>query len=165
MTDSTAQTKKPSNRLMGMKFMQRSIEKEQQEQIEKERKRIISEAEWKIDYESTEVQKPKIRVEYQPSFLSFTDTTHVGRQSFQKFNKNIENPNEEAEQRLKREESKEKEQMVSDEDLMKQMRRRVENNGSKRNRGDQQGNTKNNKNKKQKKAANDTKKAEFIKPE
>jgi hypothetical protein len=38
--------------------MQRSLEKEQQEQIEKERKRIISEAEWQIDYEATEAQKP-----------------------------------------------------------------------------------------------------------
>ncbi|KAI8340044.1 hypothetical protein BC941DRAFT_419251 [Chlamydoabsidia padenii] len=160
MADSTKQTKKPSNRLMGMKFMQRSLEKEQQEQIEKERKRIISEAEWQIDYEATEAQKPKIRVEYQPSYLSFTDTTQSGRQSFQKFNKTIENPNEEAEQRLQREEAKEKERTISDEDLMHQMRKRVESNGSKRNRkdGDNVSGTKKHKKDTQRKA-------EFIKPE
>ncbi|EIE89122.1 hypothetical protein RO3G_13833 [Rhizopus delemar RA 99-880] len=39
-------------------FMQRSLEKEVQEQLEKERKRVISEAEWVIDTKDTEIQKP-----------------------------------------------------------------------------------------------------------
>ena len=38
--------------------MQRSLEKEQQEQLEKERKRIITESEWVLEYESDEIQKP-----------------------------------------------------------------------------------------------------------
>lgn len=38
--------------------MQRSMEKEQQEQIEKERKRVISEAEWVLDREETHMEKP-----------------------------------------------------------------------------------------------------------
>ncbi|KAI8079807.1 uncharacterized protein BX664DRAFT_341503 [Halteromyces radiatus] len=160
MADITKQPKKPSNRLMGMKFMQRSVEKEQQEKMEKERKRIITEAEWKIDYESTEVQKPKIRVEYQPSYLSFTETTQTGRQSYQKFNKSIENPNEESEQRLKREMEKEKEGTMTDEELVKQMRRT---NKSKRTKDDDlQG-----KDEKRKKTKinNNTKGTGFIKPE
>jgi hypothetical protein len=38
--------------------MQRSMEKEQQEQLEKERKRVISEAEWVLDTKDTTMQKP-----------------------------------------------------------------------------------------------------------
>jgi hypothetical protein len=38
--------------------MQRSMEKEMQEQLEKERKRVISEAEWVLDTKELEVQKP-----------------------------------------------------------------------------------------------------------
>lgn len=66
--------KKPSSRLLGMKvershknnnieltmsqFMQRSLEKEVQEQLERERKRVISEAEWVLDTKDIEIQKP-----------------------------------------------------------------------------------------------------------
>ncbi|ORX50889.1 hypothetical protein DM01DRAFT_1337488 [Hesseltinella vesiculosa] len=94
-----------SRRLLSMKFMQRSMEQEQKKQLEQEMKKIVSEAEWKIDYESQQVQKPKIRVEYQPSYLSFDTTPVVGRCSFQKFNKKIQNvgdgPEEEEEQPAK----------------------------------------------------------------
>jgi hypothetical protein len=38
--------------------MQRSVEKEMQEQLEKERKRVISEAEWVLDTKQIEVEKP-----------------------------------------------------------------------------------------------------------
>ena len=38
--------------------MQRSLEKEKQEELEKERKRVISEAEWVLDREQTEAEKP-----------------------------------------------------------------------------------------------------------
>lgn len=38
--------------------MQRSLEKERQEEMERERKRIISEAEWIIEYETEENHKP-----------------------------------------------------------------------------------------------------------
>lgn len=41
-----------------IQFMQRSLEKEVQEQLEKERKRVISEAEWVLDTKDTEIQKP-----------------------------------------------------------------------------------------------------------
>jgi hypothetical protein len=34
------------------------MEKEMQEQLEKERKRVISEAEWVLDTKELEVQKP-----------------------------------------------------------------------------------------------------------
>lgn len=69
-----------------------------------------------------------------------------------------QNPNEEAEQRLQREEAKEKERTISDEDLMQQMRKRVESNGAKRNRTQDSDGSKAKKPKKEKKA-------EFIKPE
>lgn len=38
--------------------MQRSMEKEAQEQLEKERKRVISEAEWVLDIKETHIEKP-----------------------------------------------------------------------------------------------------------
>lgn len=38
--------------------MQRSMEKEMQEQLEKERKRVISEAEWVLDTKEINVEKP-----------------------------------------------------------------------------------------------------------
>ncbi|ORY92283.1 hypothetical protein BCR43DRAFT_498101 [Syncephalastrum racemosum] len=80
--------KGPSSRLMEMKFMQRSVEKEKLKELEKERKRIISEAEWYIDYDTADISKPKLQVEHQPSFLAFS-TTVPGRTSFQDFNKPV----------------------------------------------------------------------------
>jgi hypothetical protein len=38
--------------------MQRSMEKEAREQLEKERKRVITEAEWVLDTKETHVEKP-----------------------------------------------------------------------------------------------------------
>lgn len=38
--------------------MQRSLEKEVQEQLEKERKRVISEAEWVLDTPEVKADKP-----------------------------------------------------------------------------------------------------------
>lgn len=38
--------------------MQRSLEKEVQDQLEKERKRVISEAEWVLDTKETQADKP-----------------------------------------------------------------------------------------------------------
>lgn len=38
--------------------MQRSLEKEMQEQLEKERKRVISEAEWVLDTKEIQADKP-----------------------------------------------------------------------------------------------------------
>ncbi|CAO3672656.1 unnamed protein product [Rhizopus stolonifer] len=71
--------RKSSSRLLGMKFMQKSLEKEVQEQLEKERKRVISEAEWVLDAKDTEIEKPKIHIEYEPSYLVFTPDSTVGR--------------------------------------------------------------------------------------
>ena len=47
-----------NNLYLLIQFMQRSLEKEQQEQLEKERKRIITESEWVLEYENDEIQKP-----------------------------------------------------------------------------------------------------------
>lgn len=43
-----------------MQFMQRSLEKKEQEKLERERKRLISEAEWVLDYEQLDVEKPLV---------------------------------------------------------------------------------------------------------
>ncbi|KAG0178651.1 hypothetical protein DFQ28_003959 [Apophysomyces sp. BC1034] len=106
----TEKGKQPSSRLLGMKFMQRSLEKEKQEQLERERKRIISEAEWTIEYETDDVQKTKIRVEYEPSYLSFANNATVSEKD------------EEEQQRLERETAKEKASEISDSELLKRMR-------------------------------------------
>ncbi|KAI8384799.1 uncharacterized protein BYT42DRAFT_612472 [Radiomyces spectabilis] len=122
MGDTTG--RKPTfSRLMGMKFMQRGMEKEKQEQIEKERKRIISEAEWVLEYESDAPQKASFQVEYQPSYLAFSDTANIGRKSFQQFNKSIEATAEDVEkaQQLEREEEKEKASAVDDKEMLDRM--------------------------------------------
>ncbi|KAI8372350.1 M-phase phosphoprotein 6-domain-containing protein [Choanephora cucurbitarum] len=123
MTETKKEGKKASNRLLGMKFMQRSLEKEKQEELEKERKRVISEAEWVLDREQTEAEKPKIQIEYQSSFLPFTQATIAGRRSFQSFNKKVEALTEEQEtqQRLEREEQAEKSHQISDKAMGEQM--------------------------------------------
>ncbi|KAI8886286.1 hypothetical protein K501DRAFT_214277 [Backusella circina FSU 941] len=123
MAEDKKGSKKPSSRLLGMKFMQRSVEKEMQEQLEKERKRVISEAEWVLDTKEIEIEKPKIQIEVQPSFLAFTQTTAAGRTSFNNFNKKIEalGETEEKEQRLKREEEVERTKQVADKEFGKSM--------------------------------------------
>ncbi|CEP11569.1 hypothetical protein [Parasitella parasitica] len=100
-------------------FMQRSMEKEMQEQIEKERKRVISEAEWVLDTKDTTIQKPKIRIQVEPSFLPFTQDTTAGRKSFKSFNKSIEASadQEEKSQRLAREEKAEESSNLNDEEF------------------------------------------------
>ncbi|KAI9344430.1 hypothetical protein BD770DRAFT_397515 [Pilaira anomala] len=123
MSASKTEGKKPSSRLLGMKFMQRSMEKEMQDQLEKERKRVISEAEWVLDTKETNVEKPKIQIEYQPSFLPFTQETSSGRRSFNSFNKEIESKivDDEKTQRLAREEEVENANKISDKEFGKQM--------------------------------------------
>ncbi|KAG2192040.1 hypothetical protein INT46_011643 [Mucor plumbeus] len=123
MSDTKKEGKKASSRLLGMKFMQRSMEKEQQEQLEKERKRVISEAEWILDTKDTTMQKPKIQIEVQPSFLPFTQDTFAGRRSFKSFNKSVEAnaDQEEKLQRLAREEKAEEATRLSDKEFGKQM--------------------------------------------
>ncbi|KAI7865734.1 hypothetical protein BDF14DRAFT_1822948 [Spinellus fusiger] len=107
MKDKEVKGKQPSSRLLGMKFMQRSMEKEMQEELEKERKRIISEAEWSLDYDTTDSLKPSVRIDYQPSFLAFSTVSSLGRASFKEFNKEMESSIEDGvkAERLKREEA------------------------------------------------------------
>ncbi|KAG2215331.1 hypothetical protein INT45_011172 [Circinella minor] len=120
--------KKPSNRLLSMKFMQRSLEKEQQEQLEKERKRIITESEWVLEYESDEIQKPKIRVDYQPSFLAFTEPVNTGRQSFKEFNKKTEEAEKEAARRKEKEHQDrlDKASELEEQETLNEMQKRVD---------------------------------------
>ncbi|CEG69744.1 hypothetical protein RMATCC62417_05765 [Rhizopus microsporus] len=117
------ESKKPSSRLLGMKFMQRSLEKEVQEQLERERKKVISEAEWVLDTKDIEIQKPKIQIEYQPSYLAFTADATVGRKSFKSFNKQIEKNDEErkAAERENREREQEEAQEASEKAFISDM--------------------------------------------
>ncbi|KAG2202926.1 hypothetical protein INT47_008958 [Mucor saturninus] len=123
MSDPKKDGKKASSRLLGMKFMQRSMEKEMQEQLEKERKRVISEAEWVLDTKEIKAEKPKIQIEYQPSFLPFAVDTTAGRRSFNSFNKSVEaKVDEDAKsQRLAREEKIENANKLSDKEFGEQM--------------------------------------------
>ncbi|KAI8075177.1 hypothetical protein BC940DRAFT_5753 [Gongronella butleri] len=118
-------SKKASSRLLGMKFMQRTMELEQKQQLEQEMKKIISEAEWKIDYEAQ-----KIRVEYQPSYLAFDTTPTVGRMTFQRFNQpTMEEEALEAEAKAQAANGEDDED-DNDEELLRNMRRKQ--GGSKR---------------------------------
>ncbi|KAL9554992.1 hypothetical protein MBANPS3_002560 [Mucor bainieri] len=160
MADTKKEGKKASSRLLGMKFMQRSMEKEAQEQLEKERKRVISEAEWVLDTKDTTIQKPKIQIEVQPSFLPFTQDTTAGRRSFKSFNKLVEAnaDQEEKSQRLAREEKAEEASKVSDKEFGQQMQtvRSVSKKSSKKRKADGEKASA-----KKPKVASDT----FIKPE
>ncbi|CDH52616.1 predicted protein [Lichtheimia corymbifera JMRC:FSU:9682] len=152
--------KQPSNRLLGMKFMQRSLEKEKQEELERERKRIITEAEWVLEYETDQVQKPKIRVDYQPSYLAFNDTRpNLGRQSFKEFNKQTEQDAAEQKEKEKQDQRDRKAQQQEDEymDTMKQDLRERRKGGKKRRAADDS--------KGKKKAKSDKAPQGFIKPE
>ncbi|KAL1931117.1 hypothetical protein VTP01DRAFT_10254 [Rhizomucor pusillus] len=108
--------KTPSSRLLGMKFMQRSLEKERQEEMERERKRIISEAEWIIEYETEENHKPKIDIEYQPSYLVFNELNTLGRRSFKDFNKKISALEEQRAQEEEDEEQEERDRMAAEDE-------------------------------------------------
>ncbi|KAI9248055.1 hypothetical protein BDA99DRAFT_525634 [Phascolomyces articulosus] len=137
--DKKATGKQPSNRLLSMKFMQRSIEKEQQEQLEKERKRIITESEWVLEYEDSEIQKPKIHVEYQPSFLAFNEQVSTGRQSFNEFNKETEAVEKETARRKKKahQNNLDKASELEENETLNEMRKRIQGNkkkGKKRDR-------------------------------
>ncbi|KAI7855435.1 hypothetical protein BDC45DRAFT_506197 [Circinella umbellata] len=119
--------------------MQRTLEKEQQEQLEKERKRIITESEWVLEYESDEIQKPKIRVDYQPSFLAFAKPASTGRRSFKEFNKKTEEAEKEAARRKEQEHQKrlDKASELEEQETLNEMRKRVDtasNKGKKRGR-------------------------------
>ncbi|KAI8638313.1 hypothetical protein BD408DRAFT_446893 [Parasitella parasitica] len=160
MSEGKREGKKASSRLLGMKFMQRSMEKEMQEQIERERKRVISEAEWVLDTKDTTIQKPKIQIQVEPSFLPFTQDTTAGRRSFKSFNKSIEASADQNEklQRLAREEKAEGNSSLNDAEFGKQMQtiRSVSKKSSKKRKADAD----NAKTKKPKVASNT-----FLKPE
>ncbi|KAI8144773.1 hypothetical protein BJV82DRAFT_58810 [Fennellomyces sp. T-0311] len=128
--------KKPSSRLLGMKFMQRSLEKEQQEELEKERKRIITESEWVLEYETDEVQKSNIQVDYQPSYLAFTQPASSGRQSFKEFNKVTEEAEAEAARRKEdeKQEARDRRAELDEQETLNMMRDRLQQQGKKRNR-------------------------------
>ncbi|GAB5590472.1 atp4 subunit B of the stator stalk of mitochondrial F1F0 ATP synthase [Umbelopsis nana] len=120
-------TKKPSSKLLAMKFMQRSAESERREELEQVQRKELSTSEWRLEYKGEKLQKPKIRVQYEPSYLGFTDTTTLGRKSYQKFNEDLERAEEDqtSEQRLSRETEKEDANTISDKDMVNRMALRL----------------------------------------
>ncbi|KAI8982324.1 hypothetical protein BDF20DRAFT_866270 [Mycotypha africana] len=138
MTPAKKEAKKPSSRLLNMKFMQRSLEKEMRENLEKEKKRIASESEWVLDNKLIDTQKPKIQIQYETSYLPFIQNSVAARRSFKEFNKTVEarEQEEEQEQRLAREENVEKYSQMTDREFGNEMQtiRKLSKNQLKNNR-------------------------------
>ncbi|RUP43586.1 hypothetical protein BC936DRAFT_136971 [Jimgerdemannia flammicorona] len=85
-----------SSKLMAMKFMKRQQERELNQKREQEQQRVITEAQWVIEYEGAEIEKPKLQVEYESSYMAFEYKATVGRRSFGNFNPEIEKKLDEA---------------------------------------------------------------------
>ncbi|KAI9599092.1 hypothetical protein BDF19DRAFT_430052 [Syncephalis fuscata] len=116
-----------SSSLMGMKFMQRQREKEEQQRLEKEEQRAITESHWRIQYKEKEEENsdaPRVATSFArtksiPSLLAFESAGFHGRQSFRQFNKEIESLaySTAEKQQSEREEEQEKRMGVSDEQM------------------------------------------------
>ncbi|KAG0225733.1 hypothetical protein BGW41_004572 [Actinomortierella wolfii] len=104
-----------------MKFMQRQQERETRAKLEQEKIRVVTEAHWVIERKGVELPKLKLRVEYEPSYLQMysTQSSTIGRTSYQKFNKDIERSASETKkaQRLERELKRERHDELSDEKM------------------------------------------------
>ncbi|KAM3583275.1 hypothetical protein VKS41_004191 [Umbelopsis sp. WA50703] len=113
--------------------MQRSAESERREELEQVQRKELSTSEWRLDFKDEKLKKPKIRVQYELSFLGFTDTTTLGRKSYQNFNEKLEKNEEEqtTEQRLTREMEKEEANAISDKDMSKRYNKGISHSVSK----------------------------------
>ncbi|KAF9969353.1 Ca(2+)-dependent cysteine protease [Actinomortierella ambigua] len=104
-------------------FMQRQQERETRAKLEQEKIRVVTEAHWVIDRKGVDLPKPKFRVEYEPSYLQMysTQSSTVGRTSFQKFNTDIERAASESKkaQRLERELKRERHDELDDAEMAK----------------------------------------------
>ncbi|XP_072024843.1 M-phase phosphoprotein 6-like [Amphiura filiformis] len=119
MAAGSSQNAKPklSKHLKQMKFMQRTQEKEEEDELEKERQQRIDEAHWALDLPELQVKESKYEIE--PSFVICEDLHQFGRMSFKGINPTIERimKNIEAEKSEKACEEREKDLMVTDEEM------------------------------------------------
>ncbi|RKP05351.1 M-phase phospho protein 6-domain-containing protein [Thamnocephalis sphaerospora] len=120
-TPAAPKARQLSSSLLGMRFMQRQREQEEQKRVEQEEKRTISEAHWAIRYSGDDAKQATTRqaIKYEPSFLSFEETSTLGRQSFRQFNKEVDKlaRTTAEQQQADREEEKERRQGLSDEQM------------------------------------------------
>jgi len=85
-----------------LRFMQRQQERALRQRLEREQIKALAQSEWVLEYDALEIGKPKFHVEYEPSYLPFTDLTAKGRRSYQKFNGDVESLAKEGIESLKR---------------------------------------------------------------
>lgn len=121
MAAGTSHTAKPkaklSRHLKQMKFMQRTQEKEEEDELERERLQRIDESHWALDLPELQVKESKYEVE--PSLLTCEDLHTFGRMSYKGVNLTIEKiwKNIEAEKADKESDDREKKMAVTDEEM------------------------------------------------
>ncbi|KAJ1988889.1 hypothetical protein H4R33_002261 [Dimargaris cristalligena] len=71
-----------SSKIMAMRFMQREVEKERSNELEKIEKKRITEAHWELKPPAALSKKPMVKVQYEPNFLNLTQEATTGRRSF-----------------------------------------------------------------------------------
>ncbi|ORX90676.1 hypothetical protein K493DRAFT_304701 [Basidiobolus meristosporus CBS 931.73] len=115
--------KELSSKLLNMKFMQRQQERELRDRLEEAEQKALAQSHWKVEYQDSSIEKPKLQVEYEPSYLSFNMTGLVGRKSYQSFNEDIEKVavDSEKKQRQARELAVEKSTNMDDAELAQRM--------------------------------------------
>ncbi|KAJ3127234.1 M-phase phosphoprotein 6 [Nowakowskiella sp. JEL0407] len=113
--------KELSSKIKDMKFMSRIKEESLRVQLEEEIQKATSEAQWVVDFGDLDVISRSVTVEHDPSFLSFTTYSTMGRQSFNNFNPNIEKLSS------TKPEIYETPASVSDEQMAKSLRKRKHN--------------------------------------
>ncbi|KAJ3037034.1 M-phase phosphoprotein 6 [Rhizophlyctis rosea] len=108
-----------SNNVLGMKFMSRTHEASRREELEKEKQKKLSEAQWVLDSIDRTELKSATQFEQDTSFTSFLPTTSYGRKSYQSFNKEIDKIASEMEkaERVARQVDNEERETVSDREM------------------------------------------------
>ncbi|KAJ1955222.1 hypothetical protein IWQ62_005579 [Dispira parvispora] len=71
-----------STKILSMRFMQREREKQLNEELVKEEKKIQSEAQWRIPLHSTVAHSPKLNVHYETNYLALIGSQVPGRRMF-----------------------------------------------------------------------------------
>ncbi|KAG0323989.1 M-phase phosphoprotein 6 [Dissophora globulifera] len=116
-----------SGKLLTMKFMQRQQERETREKLELEQVRVVTEAHWVLDKKAIDLPKPKLQVEYEPSYLQMdaSERSSLGRVSFQKFNGDVEKAASKSvsDQQLDRELKRQREGEIGDDDMAEELGR------------------------------------------
>ncbi|KAJ9061976.1 hypothetical protein DSO57_1015401 [Entomophthora muscae] len=119
--------KELSDKVVAMKFMQRSVVKETQEKETIEAKKQIAESHWVVKYSTLPIEKP---VAYEPGYFSWGSAdTHVagGRKSYKEFNTTVENLERQRKEELAALEMQQSVQAlhITDEDMALHMSKKI----------------------------------------